>query len=118
MDSHNLLRDAVLTILADKDIECSIDETGGKHKLRLTVLTDSKDVPLPPLVFDGSEADLCAQICPHLLSSFYPSEFVQSLLAREPGANQAELSELANKVEGMLETAADALDAYLAEQSA
>lgn len=116
MGNQDVMRDAILTILADKDIECSVDTVNGKHFVRLTVLTDNMDVPLQSLEFDGSGRDLGEKISAHLLSNFYPSEFVQDMLGRDPAVREAELNELANTVESMLETAADALDDYLAEQ--
>ena len=118
MGNEDMLRDAILTILADKDIECGVDEVHGKHVLRLTVLTDSMDVPLPGLEFDGTGADLGGKITVHLLSSFYPTEFVQEMLGKDARLKEAELNDLANAVETMLETAADALEDYIAQQEA
>lgn len=118
MGNHDTLRDAILTILADKDIECAVDEANGKCLLRLTVLTDTMDVPLPALEFDGTGADLGGKISSHLLSEFYPSEFVQEALANTPMASEAELNDFANSIEAMLENAADALDDYIAEREA
>ena len=116
MSNQDILRDAILTILADKDIECGVDTVNGKHFVRLTVLTDKMDVPLPSLEFDGTGKDLGEKIAAHLLSNFYPSEFVQDMLGKDPSVREGELNELANTVESILETAADALDDYLAEQ--
>lgn len=115
MNNQDAFRDGILTILADKDIECSVDSINGKHYVRLTVLTESMDVPLPSLEFDGTGTDLAGKISVHLLSNFYPTEFVQEMLDKGM-SHEGDLNEIANMVEAMLESAADALDDYIAEQ--
>lgn len=115
MSNQDALCDGILTILADKDIECGVDTVNGKYYVRLTALTDSMDVPLPSLEFDGTSADLAEKISVHLLSNFYPTEFVQEMLDKGM-TNEGELNDVANTVETMLESAADALDDYIAAQ--
>ena len=115
MSDRDAFRDGILTILADKDIECGVDSVNGKHYVRLTVLTDSMDVPLPSLEFDGTGTDLAGKISVHLLSNFYPTEFVQEMLDKGM-TDEGNLNDVANTVEAMLENAADALDDYIAAQ--